>query len=105
MAGGARLVNFKYSRIFNRVFEKQNSTKNEKVFAKIHANRTWTSRVYHDRIKHDLRLREIYRLLKQRLRHKSAALDRCNVYRVKEQCQSFATSATSLQTRGIGALP
>ncbi len=29
------LVNFKYSRIFNGVFEKQKSAKNEQVFAKI----------------------------------------------------------------------
>jgi len=34
------LVNFKYSRIFNGVFEKQKSTKNEKKFAEMHANRT-----------------------------------------------------------------
>ena len=33
------LVNLKYSRIFNGVFEKQKSTKNEKRFAEMRANR------------------------------------------------------------------
>jgi hypothetical protein len=84
VAGGARLVNLKYSRIFNGVFEKQKSTKNEKSFAKIRVNLAWTSRVYHDRVKHDARLREIYRLLKQRLRHKSATGS--SAYRASRPC-------------------
>ena len=32
------LVNFKYSRTYKRVFEKQKSTQNEKKFAEMHAN-------------------------------------------------------------------
>ena len=80
------MVNFKYSRTFNGVFEKQNLTKNEKVFAKIHANCTWTSPVYHDRINYDLRLREIYGFLKQRLRHQSAALNGSSAYHASRRC-------------------
>ena len=75
MVDGARMVNFKYSRIFNGGFEKQKSTKNEERFAEMCANCAWASRVYHDCINYDPRLPEIYHLLKQRLRHKSAALD------------------------------
>jgi hypothetical protein len=37
IGGKLFLVNFKYSAIFNRVFEKQKSTRNEKKNAKIRA--------------------------------------------------------------------
>ena len=81
MAGGARMVNIKYSRIFNGIFEKQKSTKNEKRFAKMRVNHAWTSRVYHDRVKHDPRLCEIYGLLSRRVQHKKAAWTDAGAYR------------------------
>jgi hypothetical protein len=73
MTGGTGLVNFKYSPIFNGIFETYNSTKNEKRFAKMCAKDTWASRVYHDSVKHDERLCEIDGLLSRRMQHKRVA--------------------------------
>jgi hypothetical protein len=53
---GARhrgLVNFKYSRIFNGVFEMQNSTKNGKIFAKMRALETGAPRINYVCINYD----------------------------------------------------
>jgi hypothetical protein len=54
---GIVLVNFKYSFIFNRVFEMQKSTQNEQKNAEMRAFGAWVRRLYHVRIYHDGRLR------------------------------------------------
>jgi hypothetical protein len=63
-AASGIMVNIKYSCIFNRVFEKQKSTRNGEKNAKMRANQTWGMRVYHPLIYHDWRLRGINYLLR-----------------------------------------
>ena len=52
------LVNIKYSRIFNGIFEMQKSTQIEKRFAEMCAKNASAPHVYHVRFKHDRRLPE-----------------------------------------------
>jgi hypothetical protein len=54
---GIDLVNFKYSFIFNGVFQIQKSTQNEQKNAEMRAFGAWARRLYHVRIYHDGRLR------------------------------------------------
>jgi hypothetical protein len=58
VAAAVLLVNAQVADIFNGVFEKQKSSKNEQKNAKIRANLRCRSAIYHERIKHDAALRE-----------------------------------------------
>jgi hypothetical protein len=59
------LVNFKYCRIFNGVFEKQKSTRNRKILHEMRAKNAPASRVYHPLINHDRSLQDLNLPLKK----------------------------------------